>query len=88
MSDELKHTPGPWTADWDDSGQWYVDIGGLLVSGLALRGDTGGIEAANAQLIALAPDHALIARLMCEGLLLVHGSLGPCSFNSIGDGHA
>ncbi len=52
-----KHTPGPWIADWDDGGQWYVNIGGLSVSGNALRGDSGGcIESANARLIAAAPE--------------------------------
>ena len=50
-------TPGPWTTDWDDSGQWYVNIGGFHVSGTALRGGEGDcVEAANARLIAAAPD--------------------------------
>ena len=52
-----KHTPGPWIADWDDGGQWYVNIGGLSVSGNALRGDSGNcVESANARLIACAPE--------------------------------
>jgi hypothetical protein len=52
----IRHTPGPWTPDWDDSGQWYVNIGGLCVSGNALRGDSGDcVESANARLIAAAP---------------------------------
>lgn len=48
-----KATPGPWTADWDDSGQWYVNIGSFIISGNALRGDSGDcIESANAHLLA------------------------------------
>jgi hypothetical protein len=53
----VAHTPGKWTADWDDNGQWYVNIGGLSVSGNALRGDSGEcVERANAYLIARAPE--------------------------------
>lgn len=55
--EQPKHTPGPWSADWDDNGQWYINVGGLSVSGNALRGDNGEcVESANAQLIAAAPD--------------------------------
>jgi hypothetical protein len=58
------HTPGPWNADWDDNGQWYVAIGGLSVSGNALRGDSGEcVESANARLIAAAPELLEAARL-------------------------
>ena len=64
-----QHTPGPWTADWDDSGQWYVNIGGLSVSGNALRGDSGNcVESANARLIAAAPE-LLEAVLACSMIL-------------------
>ncbi len=56
-----KFTPGPWTIDWDDNGQWYVNIGGLSVSGNALQGDSGEcVESANARLIAAAPDMYLV----------------------------
>jgi len=66
-----KHTPGPWSADWDDNGQWYVNIGGLSVSGNALRGDSGEcVESANARLISAAPEllEALLARSIILGL--------------------
>jgi hypothetical protein len=52
---ETKHTPGPWHADWDDNGQWYIEP--LGVTGTKLRGDSGDcVEAANARLIAAAPE--------------------------------
>lgn len=50
-----KWTPGPWRADWDDNGQWYIEP--LGITGHALRGDSGDcIESASAHLIAAAPD--------------------------------
>lgn len=49
------HTPGPWHADWDDNGQWYIEP--LGVTGTKLRGDCEDcVEAANARLIAAAPE--------------------------------
>jgi hypothetical protein len=59
---ETEFTPGPWRADWDDSGQWYIEP--LGISGTALRGDSGNcVESRNAKLIAAAPDlyDALVA---------------------------
>jgi len=69
----MNHTPGPWTADWDDDGQWYVNIGGCYTSGNALRGDSGEcIESANARLIAAAPD-LLEACLDARGWFPING---------------
>ena len=52
---DAKHTKGPWRADWDDNGQWYIEP--LGISGKGLRGDSGDcIESANARLIAAAPE--------------------------------
>lgn len=42
----MSHTPGPWRAEWDDSGQWYIEPLGI----------TGTAEAANAHLIAAVPE--------------------------------
>ena|SRR6185369_7998180 len=44
---------GPWSADWDDNGQWYIEP--LGVTGTALRGDSCDcIESATAHLIVAA----------------------------------
>ena len=73
VNQTAKHTPGPWSADWDDNGQWYVNVGGLSVSGNALRGDSGDcVESANAHLIAAAPDlltvlKAALDQTGCDG---------------------
>ena len=51
----MTYTKGPWSADWDDSGQWYIEPLGL--TGTKLRGDSGDCEeSANARLIAAAPE--------------------------------
>ena len=48
-----KHTPGPWTADWDDNGFICIDPIRACIPNV---NDDGGIEMANALLIAAAPD--------------------------------
>lgn len=51
----MTHTPGPWHADWDDNGQWYIEP--LGITGTRLRGDSGEcVESANAHLIAASPE--------------------------------
>lgn len=68
----MKHTQGPWKAEWDDNGQWYIEP--LGITGHALRGDSGEcVESANAHLIAAAPD-------LLEALNVVRGKLN-CLLN-------
>lgn len=77
----MKHTPGPWRADWDDNGQWYVEP--LGVTGSALRGDSGDcIEAANAHLIAAAPE-LLEALQALRGWLQARTSLDSGEIHSM-----
>lgn len=46
--------PGPWRADWDDNGHWFIEP--LGITGHGLRGDSGEcIESATAHLIAASP---------------------------------
>jgi len=70
---ETKHTPGPWTASADH----LITVGTCLLGWqiwgakricLTERQNVGlEQEAANARLIAAAPDHAIVARLLIQG---------------------
>jgi len=46
-----KHTPGPWTSDWDDNGFFWIDP-----IHASLSGCPGDDAEANARLIAAAPE--------------------------------
>lgn len=74
---EVKHTPGPWTSQYDDNGFFFVTAAGQPSPYVAATGGEGGVDAANARLIAAAPDllrvvsNLLVA--LTEDKSLVHG---------------
>lgn len=80
-----KHTPGPWTAEWYDNGQWYIEP--LGISGNGLRGDSGGSESANAHLIAAAPDLLSDVR-NCRALLAHYLETDTVSVNETSTGES
>lgn len=71
---ETKHTPGPWTVTRYSTSAGQVRIvtndSNALPVATANHGDGIGMKttAANARLIAAAPDHALVARAMSAGV--------------------
>lgn len=68
---KVKHTPGPWTL-WEENGGFNITVPGAVIASRAEWGNRAAESAANARLIAAAPDlfHAL-------KLLLADG--GPLS---------
>lgn len=71
------HTPGPWVAEYGDTP--YAEIGESWVvdaeSGSVCTVDSATENReANARLIAAAPDHALIAAALCQGIARWEGS--------------
>ncbi len=69
----MSHTPGPWFAEYDDNGFYYIRGGEGGLSDLAHIIGEGPLDKANAHLIAAAPDllEALKVLLSCQLLYIV-----------------